>query len=92
MITSRFFSTAGIKGFLKKPQFDVKSIVSNIHLYEKSIRNRGIVESTKVLEELNKLPEIHESERKLNKELAKVQAKRKSVESCIKSDRSTIKE
>lgn len=78
--------------FLKAPKFDVKFVTNNLHLYEKSIRNRNLVDGSKLLEGLQALPELYQNEKVLLQKISDIQSRRKSLEGLIKVDKSKIEE
>ncbi|CCC70979.1 hypothetical protein NCAS_0G00920 [Naumovozyma castellii] len=86
----RAFSTSLSRSVLKKPQFDVKSILANIEGYERSIRARQLHSTDTLLSQLSILPGKYDEMRHLNDEIAKVQIERKKIESLIKQDRSQM--
>ena len=90
MISKRSFSQTALKRFLKKPQFNVKSIVNDLPQYRESIAKRQLVAGAGLLEGLQNLPEAYETIRGLNHKIALVQGQRKSLEAEIKNDRSKI--
>ncbi|CCH61330.1 hypothetical protein TBLA_0E02740 [Henningerozyma blattae CBS 6284] len=83
MFKRSFHITAAKRYILKKPQFDVKQIISNIPDYEKSILHREMVNSKNIINDLKTLPKNYQSYQSLNKDLISIQQKRHVLESTL---------
>lgn len=82
--------TGPAHGVLKRPQFNVKSIINSIDLYRDSVSKRQLRCSSELLERLNQLPQSYQDIKDLNHKLAVIQRDRKSVETLIRKDKSSI--
>ncbi|QLQ78368.1 hypothetical protein HG537_0A06150 [Torulaspora globosa] len=82
--------TALLHGILKRPQYDVKSILNRIDKYQDAIAKRQLKSGSDLAQKLAKLPLVCETIKGLNQRLASIQKERKAVETLIKKDKSNI--
>lgn len=92
MISKRLIHSTTVLQSIKKPLFDVKSVVSNISAYSESIKNRELVGSDALQESLKELPDLQQRLRSLDHEISCIQQVRKSIEAQLKEDRTKAKE
>ncbi|GAV47979.1 hypothetical protein ZYGR_0I02750 [Zygosaccharomyces rouxii] len=88
----RAFHTSRFSQFLKKPQFDVKGVIRDLNEHQDSIVKRQIVNGSELLARLQCLRSQYEEANQLDKNIAQLQSKRKSLEQSLKKDKSLAKE
>ncbi|AQZ09690.1 DIA4 (YHR011W) [Zygosaccharomyces parabailii] len=88
----RCLSTTAPCAYLKRPQFDVKHVIRDINQYEASIQARDIVGGSELLKQLQCIPQDYEDANCLDKLIAQLQKKRKSLEGALKADKSLAKQ
>lgn len=79
-----------LHGVLKRPQYNVRSILQNIDKYQDAIAKRQLKSGSDLAQKLAKLPLSCETIKGLNQRLAAIQKERKAVENLIKKDKSNI--
>lgn len=85
-LQSRLYSST-----LRKPQFDIKTIIKNIPRYENSVKYRELVAENTLLSGLSELPGQNEQLRELRTQMNKIQRERREIESEIKQKRVDVR-
>lgn len=79
-------------GSLKKPQFDVKYILSKLNEFSESIEARELANGGELQSYLKELPELYKKSRTIDHTIAELQHSRKSIEIQVKQDKTRAKE
>ncbi|AMD21676.1 HFL180Wp [Eremothecium sinecaudum] len=90
MLIKRQLHISACLQFIRRPNFDVKGIISKLPSYVDSVKGRELVVSDELLSQLNQLQNKQQQIGDLNKEISYVQTRRKQIESEIKKDKSSI--
>ncbi|QLL30805.1 hypothetical protein HG536_0A06200 [Torulaspora globosa] len=83
-------SAALLHGVLRRPQYNVKSVLKSIDKYQDAIAKRQLKSGSDLAQKLAQLPLSCETIKGLNQRLATIQKERKAVEALIKKDKSNI--
>lgn len=88
----RWLSITAPRQFLKRPQFDVKAILRDWRLYEASIQARNLIGGSELLQQLRSIPQDYEDANQLDRQIANLQRRRKSLEDVLKADKGSAKQ
>ncbi|EDO18890.1 hypothetical protein Kpol_1023p59 [Vanderwaltozyma polyspora DSM 70294] len=86
----RLFSTSIAKLSISKASFNVRSIISNVSLYQDSIKSRKLTNELELLNSLNSLSSNYNRCNELSNSISLVQVNRKKIENLIKSDKNNL--
>lgn len=89
----RGFHSSRYSQFLKKPKFDVKNAIRDLDQHQNSVIRREIGSgSSELLGRLQCIKSQYEEANQLDKAIAQLQSKRKSLEESLRKDKSCAKE
>lgn len=92
MLSRKLFHHSSVVYAIKKPQFNVKTIISQLDAYAKSIQARELVTADELQERLQRLPELQLKLKTVDHEISVLQNSRKTMEALLKQDKSRAKE
>ncbi|SCU94251.1 LADA_0G07470g1_1 [Lachancea dasiensis] len=85
-MVARYLSTSAVRP-LRRAQFDVKAIVSQVSQHAEAIHARQLVSGGQLIAQLNALPLQNQEAKHLDTQIAGVQTRRKAIERQIKQDK-----
>ncbi|CAG99186.1 putative serine--tRNA ligase DIA4 [Kluyveromyces lactis] len=92
MVTKRLFHSIGRLRTVKKPQFNVKYMISKLDEFSDSIQARELVDGEELQISLKMLPELYQKSRVADHTIANLQHSRKTIEAQVKQDKTRARE
>ena len=92
MISKRLLHCTGILNAVRKPAFNIKSIINKLDEYTDSINSRELVNGEQLSSSLKEIPQLYGELKEIDYKISHIQQTRKGIEQQVKQDKSRAKE